>query len=125
MKLERAQATGDEACSESFRQDGTRTRDVTVELHGISDRRLSIETVSSPSKLGHGRLTIVPIKFINASLFSTDLLFLNLNDRKDHFLVKFYLLHPVRGSFLSMDKQFDELKLVCVPRNRLPINRMT
>lgn len=41
------------------------------------------------------------------------LLFLNLNDRKeDHFLVKFYLLHPVRGSFLSMDKQFDELKLV-------------
>lgn len=69
MKLERAQATGDEACSESFRQDGTRTRDVTVELHGISDRCLSIETVSSPSKLGYGRLTIVPIKFINASSF--------------------------------------------------------
>lgn len=42
MKLERTQATGDEACSESFRQDGTRTRDVMVELQGISDRYLSL-----------------------------------------------------------------------------------
>ena len=48
MKLERAQATGDEACSESFRQDGTRrnwsrTRDVTVELRGISDQCLLLQ----------------------------------------------------------------------------------
>lgn len=67
MKLKRARATGDEACTESFHQVGTRTRAVTVGLHG----RFSAENMFSLLKLNYKHLRAIAITSIRVNSFQT------------------------------------------------------